>query len=166
MDGASRNRRWGCKVLLAAVAAIALIWGYSQIECNRRARAALPCGTNMQQLVEAVLVYASDHGERLPTMQAYPDGLLPYLPRGRTTFHCPLDRHRGAVSYAYHPRWAGHTLQSLEMPACSILLYEADGRTPVYRHNDCIMVGWADGHRKCTGRVPLGPEVIIDGLAR
>jgi prepilin-type processing-associated H-X9-DG protein len=126
----------------------------------------LICQNNVKQLSRAMLLYALDWDEHLPSAARWGDSITKYLARdynatnghGITSlFHC-----RDAASpysYAFNRRLDHLALEQIEAPSNTVLLFEADVSTinaagdrsllPLRpRHSGALNIGFADGHVK------------------
>lgn len=113
------------------------------------------CLSNLKQLGLAVLQYAQDHDETLPSADKWQDELLPYL-KNEQAFRCPVAPEL-ECGYAFNAALSGLPLAQIENPAEMIVIFEsaqgvrnASGRPEALakRHNEGGNVAYVDGHVK------------------
>ena len=114
------------------------------------------CLSNVKQCGLGMIMYASDHKDHLPSAATWVQDTLPYL-KNVQIYMCPNDTSGEQVSYAMNPHLSGAALGSIENPAETVMVYDAEHGVPAYRHNDGLNVCFADGHVKWLHRLP--PEV-------
>ena len=109
------------------------------------------CGTNLKGLSTAMMVYANDYDDRLPT-ENWCDLLIEEADVSPKSLICPeADTIEGESSYAMNKHIAGKKLRDL--PADIVLFFESDlgwntvggPEDLVLRHCGCN-IGFADGH--------------------
>lgn len=108
------------------------------------------CASNLKQLGLGLLIYATDHGERLPPSHVWPEVIMPHL-KSTEVFHCPGDDSRrfrhGGGPYAMSLSLSREELADIGDPAGRAMLWDA---TPsgefARRHGGAGVVGFADGH--------------------
>ena len=113
------------------------------------------CLSNVKQVVLAVMTYAQDNSGRLPRASTWDVEIEPYL-RNRAIYRCPVDNTDQEVSYSMVPRYSGAKLEDIANPETVIIIYESEYGRPVYRHNEGMNVGYADGHVKWLKELPPG----------
>jgi len=112
------------------------------------------CQSNLRQIGLGMLMFAADHGDRLPDAPRWTEQVLPYI-KNEQLLQCPMDRSRAKVSYAMNPRYSGANPKDFEHPEELIVAFDADetGR-PVARHNDGLDCLFMDGHVKWLPGIP------------
>jgi prepilin-type processing-associated H-X9-DG protein len=116
------------------------------------------CLSNLKQLALAMLMFATDHQERLPNAEGWMSSLEPYLREGamKSLLHCPSDKEH-EYSYALNSGAAGRPLGEFDDPGNTVLLFESNsGRLnaadPVAslcdppRHGNGNNFAYVDGH--------------------
>jgi prepilin-type processing-associated H-X9-DG protein len=113
------------------------------------------CMTNVKQLNLCLIMYATDHGNRLPPGNQWCDLIKPYTGGSTAMFHCPAQPQSGQCSYALNAALAGEPFDRLGNPANVPLLYSsAEGWNQCisgaealpHQHGNAFAVGFADGH--------------------
>jgi len=130
------------------------------------------CLSNVKQICLALLMYTEDNHNLLPPHEGWTDAIFPYT-RNNQILICPEDPERTLPGYDFSPALAGTDLKSIKQPATTVMVYEAKDGRPVKRHNDGLVVGYADGHVKWEKDLPagfleqqsLGPPTRNYGLA-
>ncbi|MEI6502909.1 MAG: hypothetical protein WCP21_18005 [Armatimonadota bacterium] len=155
--------RWKWTTVMAALAAgvTLTVVGWPVMTRHQAKGQWRACLTNVKLLSLTMQVYADDADGRLPIPSAYPNALLPYESYLTVrNFLCPSDRNHAVPGYAFVPRWAGVKRDDMEKPSCAVMLYDADGVLPSYRHwaeewpeasadggpTIGLVVGYCDGH--------------------
>lgn len=125
---------------LALVAAFAVPTRLRQVDRQRSAT----CFSNVKLIGMAMLAYAADYDERLPVATAYPAAVMDQPVRLRAEMEglhldrrlwiCPADARHETPGYAYCRAWAGAKLDDIVTRSESVLLYDASGGQPAYRH--------------------------------
>jgi len=129
-------------VIIAILAAI-LFPVYSS--ARGKARQAV-CLSNMRQIVMAMMLYASNHGGRLPNSVTWDSDIQPYL-KNYDILRCPDDPEDRAVSYFMPEELSGVKLDSIDRPSDTVLLYEIES-SESQRHNGGSCYAFADSHVK------------------
>jgi prepilin-type processing-associated H-X9-DG protein len=120
------------------------------------------CMSNLKQLGLASMMYAEDHGDRLPRAEVWPGAICPYLKNARL-YKCPLDSRPGAwLSYGANERVGGVNTAKVPHPDLVIWLFDADQVAGLpgmaaWRHRDKTMANFCfvDGHVKLMSRQDL-----------
>ena len=127
---------------------------------------AAACMTNLKQLGLAVMMFAQDHDERLPSADKWTDEIMPYL-KNENLLKCPTAKDL-ACAYALNKRIAGKSLAQIPNPAATVLIFEStkgarnyadamETLDPKGRHNGGNNFVYADGHAKWV-KVGQNPE--------
>ena len=140
---ATRLKQWvpGCAIVLA----VALACGvplYIQFHRITEKQDETTCRVSLQMLAAATLKYAQDHDHRLPQASTWWTDVYP-----RYDFQveiCP--KQACDIGYAMSPALSGADIRKVPHPEQTILLYEACGGIPEYRHRGGMNVAYADGH--------------------
>jgi len=104
------------------------------------------CLSNVKQLGVATIIYGSDHRDRFPASASAVRRLLsPYVKKDEI-WSCPA--HAGGTSYSFNPNLIGKSMNDVEEPAKTVLLYEGSQGRLAYRHDGVAAVVYADGHAK------------------
>jgi hypothetical protein len=126
----------------------------------RRAAVRAQCMSNVKQLVNGSLMYASDFDDKLPVAAKWQDSIEKYMPYYPEAFTCPaLRRSGGRNGYAAAKDLSGKKLDQIRTPATTVWIYEtadlarnANGdpvaEPPPNRHGPGRTVGHADGSAK------------------
>ena len=161
---------WGTALALIAVLAATLFPVFAR--AREKARQA-SCNSNVKQLALGMLMFAQDHNDRLPSALTWRRDITPYVGNERL-FLCASDDSGQACSYAMNYALSQKDLSTIEAPEQQVMLYEADtAGAPAKRHNDGLVIGFADGRVKwlreppqpLTGGVSLGAPGRNYGLA-
>jgi len=158
-------------VVTLIIAALASITFPVSSRSRAKARSA-SCLSNVKQICLALLMYTEDNHNLLPPHEGWTDAIFPYT-RNNQILICPEDPERTLPGYDFSPALAGTDLKSIKQPATTVMVYEAKDGRPVKRHNDGLVVGYADGHVKWEKDLPagfleqqsLGPPTRNYGLA-
>jgi prepilin-type processing-associated H-X9-DG protein len=121
-------------------------------KAKQRAQA-INCMNNVKQLNLALIMYASDHGDRLPPADQWCDLIRPYTGGSTAMFHCPAQP-PGRCSYALNASLAGDQLPGQVRTTLVLLYGSAEGwnqsGNPAdalpHEHGKAFTVGFADGH--------------------
>jgi hypothetical protein len=122
------------------------------------------CFINVKEVGTAIIAYSMDHDGRLPIASAYPGAIVGYplpisysafgiLSLSRQSLVCPADPRQARPGYAYCRAWAGANLDTIFNRGESVMLYDAIGDQPAYRHphwtgvdhRPTLTVGYCDG---------------------
>lgn len=138
--------------------------------CGSRERARRSsCLSNVKQLSNALLMYASDYDERLPPANVWHDAIFPYV-KNEWIWHCPTRKER-VPSYSYNALLHCRSLTEVGSPKEQPMLFETDvsrrnaadlGVTFITPHNQRGAVGYVDGHV----RLEASPPAADLGLKR
>jgi hypothetical protein len=151
----------GC--LVAGIAGAAIL-GALMFPVFARARSAArrtACMSNVKQLSLAVMMYAQDHDEKLPSAAAWQAGTAPYS-RDPRALICPeaLNLPSG---YAYNRMLNHRSLAAVLLPASTPELYDSTLGTPnasdklqsfAPRHLGVGIIGYVDGHIAAAATAP------------
>jgi len=117
---------------------------------------AVHCMNNIKQLNLGVIMYASDNKDSFPIGTTWCDALAPYLRNSSKLFICPQGAPNQRCHYALNSRLIGVSLQDIQQPALTVLVFETDGGWNLSggrellpakgRHNGAYAFGFADGH--------------------
>ncbi|HEY3398178.1 MAG TPA: H-X9-DG-CTERM domain-containing protein [Armatimonadota bacterium] len=119
------------------------------------------CMSNLKQIMLGALMYANDHGQRLPDAAKWMDELMPYV-KNELIFKDPAAPEL-AYGYAMNVAFSGVKLDTLALPAETVIFFDsalgtrnaAGGAAAVaLRHNGGANYAFADGHCKWD-RAPL-----------
>ena len=130
------------------------------------------CLSNLRQLALAALMFAQDHGQTLPSAEAWTDEVMPYL-KNEAILICPSAPEL-ECGYALNRDVAGKALGDLANPAEQVLFFESNlGKRNATddlrqaaapgRHNGGNHYAFADGHCQWLG-IPPGLEDPFGGL--
>jgi prepilin-type processing-associated H-X9-DG protein len=121
------------------------------------------CLSNLKQLSLAMIMFASDHDDRLPSAETWTKDLMPYVANEKI-FKCPDDKSDAKSSYAMNAALSGKKLGSLNFPAQTVILFETahPGDSPagnaadvdMTRHSGGSNFSYADGHAQWQREVP------------
>lgn len=122
------------------------------------------CMNHVKQLSLGFMMYATDSNDNFPAANAWCDKLMPYVQQA-PVFQCPADRSGQRSSYGFNSKLAGHNLKDIRDPALTVLVFETGGgwnvsggpelATSSFRHNNAMVVGFADGHVESVTRARL-----------
>jgi prepilin-type processing-associated H-X9-DG protein len=99
----------------------------------------------IRQLSLGVLQFVQDFDEKFAfTPQTFKAAILPYL-RDEDIWTAPGDA-EGKQSYAVNPELANVTLDALQRPADTVMIYLGQDMKPDLRYGGKTVVGFADGH--------------------
>lgn len=113
------------------------------------------CGTNLNALSTAMIVYMNDYDDNYPTQDQWCDLLIQEADVDPTSFQCPLDP-EGSFSYAINE--SIYDIEPAMADAQLVVLFEANlGRNGVGGPDDLMLrhdqtsragcnIGFADGH--------------------
>jgi prepilin-type processing-associated H-X9-DG protein len=112
------------------------------------------CQANLKQLMLAVLMYAQDHDEVLPSAETWRDDIMPYIGNVQV-FQCFVN----PWGYTYNASLSKKPLGQVDRPSETIVLFEVGHMEPnaaadltavqlAHRHNGGDNVAYADGHVK------------------
>jgi len=128
---ASKVNRWArCSAWVALFACFSLVmWGGVQIltadeEVFKSRNLMYACIENQRELAVAALMYADDHGGRLPPAQEWCDLLRPYL-KDAHAFVCPAARNL-RCSYAFNANLSGVRLDDSPESRHVVIFFESD----------------------------------------
>jgi hypothetical protein len=115
----------------------------------------ITCMNNMKQLNLALLMYATDHKDRLPPADKWCDLIQPYTGGSTALFHCPTEA-AGRCSYAYNAALGNQLTTDLKNNDKLVLVFtssegwnQAGGSaslTPHAHDKRRVLIGYADGH--------------------
>jgi len=143
----------------------------------REAAKAATCVSNAKQLTLGVIMYAQEHGEKLPAADQWCDEIIPNV-KGQDVFKCP--NLPGAKSgFAFNRALGGRALGEIADPANTVLIFEsnlgwngAGGPESVVsppRHFAAaergVVIGFVDGHVRKVSSDELGQLVWQPGAA-
>ena len=122
-------------------------------KAKQRAQA-ISCMNNVRQINLALIMYADDHGGKLPPTDRWNDLLKPYTGGSDAMFHCPAQP-PGRCSYAINAVVDGDKVPDANK-AKSILVFSSvegwnqsgnpQNAVPHNHSRSMITVGYADGH--------------------
>jgi prepilin-type N-terminal cleavage/methylation domain-containing protein/prepilin-type processing-associated H-X9-DG protein len=154
-------------VVIAIVAILAAILFPVFAKAREKARQTT-CQNNQRQIATAILMYAQDHEEVLPTLDTVWGDLA--LPAG--VLICPTAGKKVTTGYSYNPAQnaagtpyvAGAALGDIATPSQMWLTADsADRRKIVYRHTGKTIASYLDGHVTLAGQTSqatyVGAEV-------
>ena len=91
----------------------------------RRLASRIMCGTKMSAIGKAIVIYANDNNDMLPTPEEWCDLLIENVEATPKTFICPeSDTRYGESSYAINANLSGKKLG--EVPADTVMVFETD----------------------------------------
>ena len=135
---------------------------------------AATCQSNLRQIGLAVLMFAQDHDEKLPSADKWTDEIMPYL-KNENLLKCPAAKDL-ACAYALNQKVAGKRLAEIANPATTVLIFEStkgarnysDAMTtldPQGRHNGGNEFVYTDGHARWVkiGQNPEAADVAVAG---
>lgn len=137
---------------LLAVPAVLLL---SRLPKSNQKVQSIQCMNNIKQLDLAVLRYASDHKDVLPSAASWCDDITQYVGSPKP-FLCPAGDASQRGHYAFNAKLAGLDSRRITRPASTVLIFESERgwnasggegmilKTP--RHGQGVVVGFADGH--------------------
>lgn len=87
------------------------------------------CQSNVKQQTTALLIYAADHDDRLPTRDSWMDALLPFV-KSEQIFHCPAVQESNQENphlfgYAFNSRLSGVEIESIDRPETVPMTYDS-----------------------------------------
>lgn len=157
--GAFRRKIFG--TLFAGSVAVWLVaashWGCA-ILMGRRSQ----CMSNLKVLGTAVSMYSEDYDERLPPSSTWSEAIAPRVQiaakqrdyTGGEPFRCPATE--SPASYGMNRALGGLPIAKIELPAATVLLFDADARVRSFsggandvarsRHMNSPNVAYTDGH--------------------
>ncbi len=101
--------------------------------------------SNAKQIGIAILMYVQDYDETYPlSAQTYSDAILPYV-KNKAIFHAPDAPEDEKISYAFNKNLEGLSLAILTDAAKTVMVYEGQNGTPLYRYEGTTVIGLADG---------------------
>jgi len=146
----------GAGAMLVTVAVLAAILFPVFARSREKARQA-SCLSNVKQLALGAMMYTTDYDEILPPHDNWPDHLDPYM-KNPLIYRCPAEPEL-RIGYEYAPSLGRRTLDSVQYPARTLLMWDARGEgaplsnaQPAYRHNRGLNANYVDGHAKWVGR--------------
>ena len=101
---------------------------------------------NVKQIAVAALLYAGEHGDRLPPAANLKASLMPYL-RDADVFAAP-DAPKGSVGYFLDPRLSGVVVSGIANPAGTAMILEGSPRKTAFPYRGRTCLGYIDGHAK------------------
>jgi prepilin-type processing-associated H-X9-DG protein len=127
--------------------------GFNQ---SRGQAEAASCLSNVKQINLALLMFAEDHDEHLPSADHWVDDLMPYT-KNTGVFKCPEDKSGARSSYALNSALSGLAMKDIKHPAEVVMIFETNhpGNNPSggpesvqSRHNNgrYAAYGFVDGH--------------------
>ena len=143
-----------CAVLTLAGIGAGLVYG-----AGRTANPMGACLANLNQLGQALQMYASDHEGRFPPSKHWATSIEP-VAKSRELFLCPNDRRKEKqsddgleTSYTYSVRAGSLPLKLIGNPAAAGVLYDGTAlrgleEAVAFRHDHGANVCYADGHSK------------------
>jgi len=162
----ARRKLWGRRLALgllgvlvvaaAGGAGVGGVWLLSGPTRERRAeQRAEQCRSNLEVLTRAVLDYARDHDDRLPSAVTWSSSVMTYLGGGSQAdvLRCPADA-RSRPGYAMNPVLSDMRLEEIGAPQSTILLYEVRRGKPVLRHRGTAFYAFVDGHIERMAEAP------------
>lgn len=119
------------------------------------------CMNHVKQLSLGFMMYANDSNDTFPAGNVWCDKLMPYVQQAQV-YQCPADRSGQRSSYAFNSKVAGRSLKDIKNPSQTVLVFETSGGWNVsggpeltgssFRHNNAMVVGFADGHVESVNR--------------
>lgn len=122
------------------------------------------CQSNLKQLALGMLMYAQDYDEKLPEASKWAEGIKPYI-KNEAVFRCPSDTEGAPCGYAMNANLSRRSTAGIKLPAETILLFDATGKSAnpygtgnivALRHNGGANLAFADGHVKWVHRIESG----------
>lgn len=115
------------------------------------------CQSNQRQIAAAIQMWCQDHDEQLPNAATWlhdiqvDAGVLidPTVGRGLP------------VAYAYNQKVSNVSLGKLDNPSTAMLTFDARNGMPDYRHNNCMLASYADGHVAPVRKPGAYPETAM-----
>lgn len=87
------------------------------------------CVAHMRSLANAMVLYTQDNEGALPPGESWLDGITSYIgPKAMTLSSCPSVK--GGVGYRMNAALAGKSIEQLEVPHLTVLLFEATAQKP------------------------------------
>lgn len=120
------------------------------------------CFSNMKDVGRALLMYAQDYDERLPSAETWMTATLPYT-KYRELYLCPEVKkadEKAVASDTMDTRLSGISLEKIGALATRVVIYESTrtdwnaadpGQTFATRHHSKGNVCFLDGHAKLLG---------------
>jgi type II secretory pathway pseudopilin PulG len=114
----------------------------------------IQCMNNVKQLNLAIMMFANDNNEQLPTPSRWCDDIQRYVGGAASVFHCAAQTGH-ECSYAFNASLADKKLSDVTAPAQTVLVFESNGGSnraggpeiAARNHRgDFVCVGFADGH--------------------
>ena len=122
-------------------------------KAKQRAQA-IQCMNNIRQIDLALIMYADDHGGKLPPADGWNDALKPYTGGSDVMFHCPAQP-PGRCSYALNAALAGQQMPDSGKAKLVLVFSSNEGwnqsgttqsAVPHRHQRTFITAGFADGH--------------------
>jgi hypothetical protein len=142
---------------LLIAAAVLAVAGVRDFQRKREDKRAYACVMNVKLLALGILQYAADQDERLPLMSAWQQAAMSHPKFDARNWVCPSDPQHNTPGYGYSPAWAGKGLGEIPNPSEAVMLFDAVGGEPQYRHpavacdlgrsgEGGLVLGFCDGH--------------------
>lgn len=120
----------------------------------RPASSKATCLSNIKHLGSGLLIYATDHDDRLPLVSNWHIAATPYWEKDPSIRKCPQAEE--PFTYAMNQAMSGLSLKKMADREQRVLLYESTSPTGsfVKRHRERGSVFFADGHAKLIENKP------------
>jgi len=145
--------KWLAVLMAVVVAALAVVGSGRHLRRQHKDQYQ-ECLSNVRTLAMVVTQYCYDHDDRMPLQSTYPHRLIPPGWKLKYSFVCPADPKHALPGYAFVPRWAGVKLDNIDSTGCAVMLYDANGAVPSYRH-------WADEWPECPDTAGPTPGLLV-----
>lgn len=117
------------------------------------------CMTNQRYLSRAMLLYAEDHDQKLPSKNDWSDLILPYC-SDKKLFHCPSSTSKAnggakTTDYAYNMHCSQLKIVKVNMPSITPMIFDSKNskwnqsggdELVACRHGNKTVMAFMDGH--------------------
>jgi len=119
----------------------------------------IKCVNNVKQLDLALIMYASENNQRLPSSNQWSDAILPFVQNRRDVFRCASGPANYRAHYAFNSRLSDVVAAEIKQPYRTVLVFEetdSDGWNLGGDNNlfpvkgphtgGAVVIGFVDGH--------------------
>jgi type II secretory pathway pseudopilin PulG len=115
----------------------------------------ISCMNNVKQLNRALIMYASDNKDQLPSGNKWGDAIQQYVGANANVFLCARDKASDRSHYAFNARLSGMSTKDVTTPAATVLVFETEGGWNLSGGKELLLskprhgtyvVGFVDGH--------------------